>query len=82
MPLGRSMKNQVGLKLIGTHQTLMMSIYWEITYILINKNTETLIDASKAVGLEINIEKTIYSSSSIIRMQVGGWILLRWILER
>jgi hypothetical protein len=26
----------------------------------INKNTETLIDASKEVGLEINIEKTKY----------------------
>jgi hypothetical protein len=26
----------------------------------INKNTETLIDASKEVGLEVNIEKTKY----------------------
>jgi hypothetical protein len=25
-----------------------------------NKNTETLIDASKEVGLEINVEKTKY----------------------
>jgi hypothetical protein len=27
---------------------------------IINKNTETLIDASKEVGLEVNIEKTKY----------------------
>jgi hypothetical protein len=26
----------------------------------INKNTDTLIDASKEVGLEVNIEKTKY----------------------
>jgi hypothetical protein len=26
----------------------------------INKNTETLIDASKEVGLEVNVEKTKY----------------------
>jgi hypothetical protein len=36
--------SQVGLKLNGTHQLL----------------AETLIDASKGVGLEINIEKTKY----------------------
>jgi hypothetical protein len=33
-----------------------MWIYWEI----IKKNTEILIDASKEVGLEINVEKTKY----------------------
>jgi hypothetical protein len=27
---------------------------------IINKNTETLIDASKEVGLEVNVEKTKY----------------------
>jgi hypothetical protein len=26
----------------------------------INKNTETLIDASKEIGLEINVDKTMY----------------------
>jgi hypothetical protein len=35
----------------------------------IKKNTETLIDASKEVGLEINVEKTKYSCC-LIRMQV------------
>jgi hypothetical protein len=36
---------------------MMMWIYWEITD-TIKKNTETLIDASKEVGLEVNAEKT------------------------
>jgi hypothetical protein len=47
-------ENQVGLKLQGTHQFL---IYADAVNLLgdnihtINKNTETLIDASKEVGL-------------------------------
>jgi hypothetical protein len=49
---------------------LMMWIYWEITLILL-KNTETLIDGSKEVGLEINIEKTKYMLLS--RHQNVGW---------
>jgi hypothetical protein len=36
-----------------------MWIFWEITY-TINKNTQTLIDASKEVGLEVHVEKTKY----------------------
>jgi hypothetical protein len=53
----------VGLKLNGTHQLLA---YADDVNLLgdnigsIKKNTETLIDASKEVGLEINIEKTKY----------------------
>jgi hypothetical protein len=53
----------VGLKLNGTHQLLA---YADDVNLLgdnkdtINKNTETLIDASKEVGLEINVEKTKY----------------------
>jgi hypothetical protein len=38
---------------------LMMWIYWEMTD-TIKKNTETLIDASKEVYLELNVEKTKY----------------------
>jgi hypothetical protein len=51
----------VGLKLNGTHQLLA---YADDANLLgddtdtINKNTETSIDASKEVGLEVNIEKT------------------------
>jgi hypothetical protein len=51
----------VGLKLNGTHQLLA---YADEVNLLgdnidtIKKNTETLIDASKEVGLEIKAEKT------------------------
>jgi hypothetical protein len=56
-------ENQVGLKLNRTHQLLA---YADDVNLLgdnidtIKKNTETLIDASKEVGLEINTEKTKY----------------------
>jgi hypothetical protein len=56
-------ENQVGLKLNGTHQLLA---YADDVNLLgdkidtINKNAETLIDASKEVGLEVNVEKTKY----------------------
>jgi hypothetical protein len=55
----RVQETQVGLKLNGTHQLLayaddvnLMGVNIDI----IKKNTETLIDASKEVGLEINVE--------------------------
>jgi hypothetical protein len=53
----------VGLKLNGTHQVLS---YADDVNLLgdnidtIKKNTEILIDASKEVGLEINVDKTKY----------------------
>jgi hypothetical protein len=56
-------ENQVGLKLNGTRQLLA---YADDVNLLgdnidtIKKNTETLIDVSKEVGLEINVEKTKY----------------------
>jgi hypothetical protein len=56
-------ENRVGLKLNGTHQLLA---YANDVNLLgdkidtIKKNTETLIDAGKEVGLEINVEKTKY----------------------
>jgi hypothetical protein len=54
-------ENQAGLKFNGTHELLA---YADDVNLLgdnidtINKNTETLIDASKGVGLEVNVEKT------------------------
>jgi hypothetical protein len=56
-------ENQVGLKFNGAHQLLA---YADDVNLLgdnrdtIKKSTETLIDASKEVGLEINVEKTKY----------------------
>jgi hypothetical protein len=53
----------VGLKLNGTHQ---LPAYADNVNLVgdnvatIKKNTETLIEASKEVGLDINIEKTKY----------------------
>jgi hypothetical protein len=54
----------VELKLNGTHQLLA---YTDDVNLLrdnidtIKKNTETLIDSSKEVGLEINVKQTISS---------------------
>jgi hypothetical protein len=62
----------VGLKLNGTHQLL---VYADDVNLLgdnidtIKKNTETLIDSSKKVGLEIYVEKTI-CCYLVTRMQV------------
>jgi hypothetical protein len=39
---------------------LMMEIYWEKVVGTIRKSAETLIDASREIGLEINVEKTKY----------------------
>jgi hypothetical protein len=56
-------ENQVELKLNGTHQLL---VYAYVANLLgdnidaINKNTETLIDASKEVGLDINTDEAKY----------------------
>jgi hypothetical protein len=52
-------ENKVGLKLNGTHQILAYADDMNLLGDNINtvkKNTETLTDASKEVGLEINIE--------------------------
>jgi hypothetical protein len=55
--------NQVGLKLKGTYQLLTYAdgltlLGYNIDTIM--KHKETLTDASKEVGLEINVEKTNY----------------------
>jgi hypothetical protein len=58
--------NQVGLKLNVTHQLLAYADDMNLmgdNIGIIKKNTETLNDASKEVGLEINVEKTKYMLS-------------------
>jgi hypothetical protein len=53
----------VGLKLIGTHQLLAYADDMNLlgdNIETIKKNTETLIDAAKEVGIEVNVEKTKY----------------------
>jgi hypothetical protein len=66
-------ENQVGLELTGTHQLLACGHDVNLmgdNIDIINKNTETLIDASKEVGLEVNVEKTKYMLVS--RVQNAG----------
>jgi hypothetical protein len=60
---GKAQENWLGLKLNGTHQLLA---YADDVNLLgdnidtINKNTETVIGASKEVGLELHVEETKY----------------------
>jgi hypothetical protein len=60
-PIRKVQENQAGLKLNGTHQLVA---YADDVNTLgdnidtIKKTTETLIDASKEVGLAMNVEKT------------------------
>jgi hypothetical protein len=73
MSLKKSQENQVGLKLNGTRQLL---VYADDVNLLgdntdnIKKNTETLIDVSKEVGLEINVEKLSICCSFFTKVQV------------
>jgi hypothetical protein len=66
MPLGRSGKKHVGLLLNVTHQLLAYADYVnpQEDNVDTTNNTETLICASKEIGLEINAEKTKYMSVS------------------
>jgi hypothetical protein len=64
-------ENHVGLKLNGTH--LLLAYADDVNLLgdiidTIKKNTETLIDTSKEVGLEINVEKTSICCYLVTRM--------------
>jgi hypothetical protein len=57
----------VGLKLNGTHKLLVYAGDVNIlgdNIVTIKKDTQTLIDANKKIGLEVNTEKTKYMSLS------------------
>jgi hypothetical protein len=71
--IGKVQENQLGQKLYGIHQLLA---YVNDANLLgdnidtIKKNTETLLDASREVDLEINIEELGICCCLITRMQV------------
>jgi hypothetical protein len=61
--ISKVQENQVGMKVNGTHQLLAYAVDMDLlgdNIDTINKNTQTLIDASKEVGIEINAEKIKY----------------------
>jgi hypothetical protein len=67
---------QMGLKLNGTHQLLAHADYMILlgyNIAAINKNTDTLVDASK-VGLEVIVEKTKYMLVSHDQNENQNWI--------
>jgi ribosomal protein S2 len=70
----------VRLKLSGTHKLLAYAddvnlLGDNIDTTRIKKNTETLIDASKEVGLEINPEKTKYMLLSCHQNVSRNWVI-------
>jgi hypothetical protein len=63
-------ENQVGLKLNGTHQRFAYANDFNLlgdNIDTINKNTEILIDASKELGQEVNVERTKYTLASSVQ---------------
>jgi hypothetical protein len=72
--VGKVQENQVNLGLNGTHQLLAyvddVNLLGDSVY-TIKENSETLLEASRNIGLEINAEKTRYMfvSSSELRKE-------------
>jgi hypothetical protein len=66
-------ENQVGLKLNGTHQLLAYADDVSLLGDTVKKNTETLINASREVGLEINAEKIKYMLLSYQQNACQNW---------
>jgi hypothetical protein len=61
MPSGKSKKIEIGLEFNGTHQLLFYADDINLLGVnTIKENSETLLEASRATGLEINAEKTKY----------------------
>jgi hypothetical protein len=59
----KAQENQVGVELNGTHLILVYAYDINLfgdSVSTIKENTETLLEASKDIGLEINAEKTKY----------------------
>jgi hypothetical protein len=53
-------ENEVGLELNGTHQLLVYADLLGDSVNTIKENSETLLEATRDIGLEINAEKTKY----------------------
>jgi hypothetical protein len=61
-------ENEVDLELNGTHQLLVYADNTDLfgdSICIIKENTETLLETSRDVGLEINAEKTKYMIMSL-----------------
>jgi hypothetical protein len=75
----------VGLKLNGTHQLLAYTDdvnLLEDNTDIVKKNTETLIDASKKAGLEINVVKTKYMLFEYLGTTVTNQNLIQEEIKR